>query len=61
MGLSLGRAIGWMERPGWTSAANEKQIYEVIGSWSENVRVGPRPRDLRVFVFRYEDALARPV
>ncbi len=60
MGISLGRAIAWMEMSGWTSAANEKQTHEVIGSWSENVSSWTGPSKFRVFVFRYEDALAHP-
>jgi hypothetical protein len=60
MGIGVDRTIKWMERPGWTASATDKQTYEVIGSWSENVSSWTEPSNLRTFVFRYEDALARP-
>ncbi len=60
MGIGVDRAIAWMEMPGWTSARTDKQIHEVIGSWSENVSSWTAMSTASQFVLRYEDAIAKP-
>lgn len=60
-GLPLAEAVAAMNRPGNQSIANQDQfVYEVHGSWSENVLSWTSQDVPSIRIIRYEDMLHRP-
>lgn len=59
-GIPLDRAIADMAMTGFGNSTNEKTVYWVSGSWSENVQSWTETADPTVLVLRYEDILADP-
>ena len=61
LGLSIDRIIERMNTMGATIPGNEQNVYELQGSWSENVETWTDPPNPRIHVVRYEDMLEAPV
>jgi Sulfotransferase domain len=60
-GVPLADAVAAMNRPGNQSVANQPQfVYELHGSWSENVRSWTATPSPGLHVVRYEDLLREP-
>src|SRR5262245_42167264 len=60
-GVSLEDAVAAMNRPGNQSISNtERFVYELHGSWSENVRSWTATPNPALCVVRYEDMVAAP-
>jgi Sulfotransferase domain len=59
-GLTIDRAIEEMNRPGMSTEVTEAHVYQVYGSWSENVESWTARPSPALHVMRYEDMLARP-
>src|SRR5215813_5495319 len=60
-GVPLADAVAAMNRPGNQSVANQPQfVYELHGSWSENVRSWTATPSPGLHVVRYEDLLHEP-
>ena len=60
-GVPLADAVAAMNRPGNQSVANQPQfVYELHGSWSENVRSWTATPSPGLHVVRYEDLLRAP-
>jgi Sulfotransferase domain len=60
-GIDLDAAIDKMGRRGLETDITEHAVYEVYGSWSENVMTWTRKPHRAIYVMRYEDMLERPV
>ncbi len=60
MNLSIDKAITTMARSRATMPEDQDQVREIIGSWSEHVATWTTPSDRKLFVLRYEDAVAKP-
>jgi Sulfotransferase domain len=60
-GVDLDVAIEKMGRRGLETDITEHAIYEVYGSWSENVMSWTRKPHRAIYVMRYEDMLQRPL
>jgi hypothetical protein len=60
LGASVDRAIQIMGRLGYETRGSEKQVYEVMGSWSEHVESWAGRPHRAIHVMRYEDMLADP-
>jgi hypothetical protein len=61
LGLSIDRIIQIMNTTGATIPGNEQNVYELQGSWTENVETWTDPPNPRIYVVRYEDMLEAPV
>jgi len=61
LGLSIDRIIERMNTMGATIPGNEQNVYELQGSWTENVETWTDPPNPRIHVVRYEDMLEAPV
>jgi hypothetical protein len=59
--VDIDSAIDIMNRSFETQSGNEKTIYQIWGSWSENVATWTKKLDPSLFVMRYEDLLADPM
>lgn len=60
-GIDLDAAIDKMGRRGLETDITEHAVYEVYGSWSENVMSWTRKPHRAIYVMRYEDMLQRPL
>jgi Sulfotransferase domain len=60
IGRSIDQAIEQMGLEGAESRVGEKQVYEVLGSWSEHVASWTQKPHPAIYVMRYEDMLADP-
>jgi hypothetical protein len=60
LGLSIDRIIERMNTAGATIPGNDQNVYELQGSWSENVETWTDPPNPRIHVVRYEDMLEAP-
>jgi Sulfotransferase domain len=60
-GIDLDAAIDKMSRRGLETDITEHAVYEVYGSWSENVMSWTRKPHRAIYVMRYEDMLERPI
>lgn len=60
MNKSIDDAIEFMSQEGLETEITEKRVYEVYGSWSENVYSWTRKPNRAIYVMRYEDMLADP-
>lgn len=60
-GIDLDAAIDKMNRRGLETDVTEHAVYEVYGSWSENVMSWTRKPHRAIYVMRYEDMLQRPL
>jgi hypothetical protein len=60
LGRSVDEAIAMMGQTGAETNVNDKQVYEVFGSWSEHVGSWTRKPHPAIYVMRYEDMLAEP-
>lgn len=60
-GIDLDAAIDKMGRRGLETDITERAVYEVYGSWSENVMSWTRKPHRAIYVMRYEDMLQRPL
>ncbi len=56
----IDRMIDDIATPGWGSGTNDKEVYYVTGSWSENVASWTMPAHPVILVVRYEDMLEHP-
>jgi Sulfotransferase domain len=61
IGRSIDETIDLMALEGAETRVTEKQVYEVMGSWSEHVATWTRKPHPAIYVMRYEDMLAQPV
>jgi hypothetical protein len=59
--IELDAAIDKMGRRGLETDITQHAVYEVYGSWSENVMSWTRKPHRAIYVMRYEDMLARPL
>ncbi len=59
-GKSIDETIDFMACDGIRTTINEKQVYEIWGSWSEHVHSWTRSQHPAIYVMRYEDMLADP-
>ena len=57
---SLDEIIAIMGARGFMTDNTEQQAHEIIGSWSEHVESWSHVPQDRLFILRYEDALAKP-
>lgn len=55
--LTIDETIEILGRTGYTIMTNEKQIFQIQGSWSENVYSWTKRPNPSLFVMRYEDML----
>jgi Sulfotransferase domain len=61
-GVSLEEAVAAMNRPGNQSIANQENfVYELHGSWSENVKSWTAAPNPALHVVRYEDMARQPL
>jgi hypothetical protein len=60
-GVDLDAAIDKMGQRGLETDITKHAVYEVYGSWSENVMSWTRKPHRAVYVMRYEDMLQRPL
>jgi hypothetical protein len=60
LGRSIDFAIEFMNLKNAETAVTNKQVYEVYGSWSQNVLSWTRKPHPAIYVMRYEDMLAEP-
>jgi hypothetical protein len=60
-GIDIDAAIDKMGRRGLETDITEYAVYEVYGSWSENVMSWTRKPHRAIYVMRYEDMLQRPL
>ena len=61
-GVSLGDAVAAMNRPGNQSIGNQATfVYELHGSWSENVKSWTATPSPGLHIVRYEDMVAEPL
>ena len=60
-GIDLDSAIDKMGRLGLETDITEHAVYEIYGSWSENVMSWTRKPHRAIYVMRYEDMLERPL
>lgn len=61
-GVSLEEAVAAMNRPGNQSIDNQESfVYELHGSWSENVKSWTAAANAALHVVRYEDMAERPL
>jgi len=60
-GVDLDVAIDKMSRRGLETDITQHAVYEVYGSWSENVISWTRKPHRAIYVMRYEDMLERPL
>jgi hypothetical protein len=61
LALTIDQIIERMSTPGASIPGNEHNVYELQGSWSENVESWTDPPNPRIHVLRYEDMLEAPV
>jgi hypothetical protein len=61
LGISIDRIIERMNTMGATIPGNDQNVYELQGSWSENVETWTDPPNPRIHVVRYEDMLQAPL
>ncbi|MEO8667631.1 MAG: sulfotransferase domain-containing protein [Bauldia sp.] len=61
LGATLPEAILAMESDNFASLTEPRQVYELWGSWSQNVETWSQQPADRVLVVRYEDMLENPV
>ena len=59
--MDLDSAITTINRSFEPRPSNEKVVYQMWGSWSENVATWTRKLDSSLFVLRYEDLLEDPM
>jgi hypothetical protein len=59
--MDLDSAITMINRSFEPRPSNEKVVYQMWGSWSENVATWTRKLDSSLFVLRYEDLLEDPM
>jgi hypothetical protein len=57
---SIDQAIDLMNRKNAETSVNDKQVYELYGSWSQHVLSWTRKPHRAIYVMRYEDMLAEP-
>ena len=60
-GVALDTAIEKMARRGLETDITQHAVYEVYGSWSENVMSWTRKPHRAIYVMRYEDMLQQPL
>jgi hypothetical protein len=60
LGQSIDETIELMATPGARTKPSEKQVSEVIGSWSLHVESWTRQSNRRLHILRYEDLLRSP-
>lgn len=58
--LTIDRAIADIGSSGLASETSPEQVYQLIGSWSENVMTWTAVDDPALLVVRYEDMIERP-
>ena len=61
LGKDLDGTIKQMNRRGASSANSDKQVYQVMSSWSEHVMSWTKKHHPSMFVMRYEDMLEEPL
>jgi hypothetical protein len=61
MDTSIDEAIALMGKTGRWLDTHEKGVYQIMGSWSENVASWTGKPNRSLFVMRYEDMLASPL
>jgi hypothetical protein len=61
LGSTLPEAILAMESDNFATLTDARQVYELWGSWSQNVETWSRQPAERVLVVRYEDMLDNPI
>jgi hypothetical protein len=59
--MDIDSAIGLMNRSFEVRPSDDKVVYQMWGSWSENVASWTRKTDPSLFVMRYEDLLTDPM
>jgi hypothetical protein len=59
-GQTIDAAILGMATPGLKTTGDERNVYEVLGSWSQHVASWMGMLDRPVYLMRYEDLLASP-
>ena len=59
--MDMDSAIGLMNLPFEVRPSDDKVVYQMWGSWSENVASWTRKTDPSLFVMRYEDLLTDPM
>ena len=60
LAFTIDQTIDLLARENAASDTNEKNVYEVMGSWSQNVDTWTRTASPQLHVVRYEDLLERP-
>jgi hypothetical protein len=60
MGTSIDEAIALMGKTGRWLETHEKGVYQIMGSWTENVRSWTHKPNPSLFIMRYEDMLDHP-
>jgi hypothetical protein len=60
MGKTVDQAIETMAQPDTETPINDKRVYEIWGSWSQNVESWTRKPQPAIYVMRYEDMLSDP-
>ncbi|MFO1014082.1 MAG: sulfotransferase domain-containing protein [Caulobacteraceae bacterium] len=61
MGVDLDTAIARMAEANTETAVTDTQVYEVYGSWSQNVESWTARPHRAIHVLRYEDMLEKPI
>jgi hypothetical protein len=61
MDASIDETIALMGKTGRWLDTHEKGVYQIMGSWSENVRSWTGKANPSLFVMRYEDMLEHPL
>ena len=56
----IDQMIDDMATSGWGSGTNDREVYYITGSWSENVVSWTKPAHPVILVVRYEDMLDHP-
>lgn len=60
LGTTIDEAIATMATRDVTTPVNDKRVYEIWGSWSQNVESWTRKPHHAIYVMRYEDMLSDP-
>jgi hypothetical protein len=61
LGWTLDQMITFLNTPGASSANTDANVYELHGSWSQNVESWTQNPHPRLHVMRYEDMLEKPL
>jgi hypothetical protein len=61
LGIELERGMAVMNTEGAVMPGNDANVYELHGTWSENVESWTDPPNDKIYVVRYEDMLEAPL